>query len=369
MDTIGGAQIHVRDICVGLKSSGHSISVVMGGNESHYEEFESNEIEQINSKYLIRQLNLITDIKAFIEIRKIIKRIKPDLIATHSSKAGIIGRVIGWSLHIPTIFTAHGWSFTEGVTRKKKRMYLLIEKFVGLISDGVITVSEYDKQLALKHKVLPLEKIITIHNGVHETNRLKEVRFRSDEINLIMVARFAPPKKQLDLLKALTKIQEYKWKMLFVGDGILRKEAEEFVEREELNDRVQFLGNRNDVEEVLRNSHIFILLSDWEGLPLSILEAMRSGLPIIASDVGGVKEAVVQSVNGFMVARNDERELISKLTLLLTSPPLRLEMGNRSRELYQEHFKFEQMYEKTLYFYKEVSEAGNAKYLAREEKA
>ena len=79
-----------------------------------------------------------------------LKEIEPDIIATHSSKAGIIGRIAGWSLRIPTIFTAHGWSYTDGIPENKKKIYIFIEKIIGRISDGVITVSEYDKQLGFK---------------------------------------------------------------------------------------------------------------------------------------------------------------------------------------------------------------------------
>ena len=101
--------------------------------------------------------------------------------------------------------------------------------------------------------------------------------------------------------------------MSFAGDGPLLQEAKEFVERENLSDRVLFFGNRDDITELLHKSSIFILLSDWEGLPLSILEAMRCGLPILASDVGGVKEAVYNSENGYVISKNDLDELLSKL--------------------------------------------------------
>lgn len=116
MDTIGGAQLHVRDLCIALMEKGHSVYVVTGGNVTLYKELDT-----IHCQSLIRNLNVVADIKAFVKVRHIIKNIQPDIIATHSSKAGVIGRLAGWSLRIPTIFTAHGWSFTEGVEAKKKK--------------------------------------------------------------------------------------------------------------------------------------------------------------------------------------------------------------------------------------------------------
>lgn len=349
MDTIGGAQLHVKDQCIALIERGHSVYVVAGGDASLYDE-----LPIIHCQSLMRDLNIVADIKAFVELRNILKSIQPDVIATHSSKAGVIGRLAGWSLRIPTLFTAHGWSFTEGVEGKKKKMYRTIERWMGRITKGVITVSEYDKQLAIQYKVLPPEKLLTIHNGVHETALSRNIWHPGNRLTLVMVARFAQPKQQLRLLKALTKIQQLEWEILFAGDGPLLKEAQCFVDSEGLNDRVQFVGNRHDITAILQKSDIFLLLSDWEGLPLSVLEAMQCGLPVIASDVGGVNEAVKHSVNGYLIPPKDEGELVDKLTALLMSSSLRLQMGEQSRLLYEKHFTFEQMHDKTFAYYEKI---------------
>ncbi|WP_210471210.1 glycosyltransferase family 4 protein [Sporosarcina sp. 6E9] len=354
MDTVGGAQIHVRDLSVGLANSGHEVYLVAGGTKNIHSVIEAKNIDVIYSHSLIRKLNIKSDIKAIIELRKILKEIQPDLVATHSSKAGIVGRIAGWSLRIPTVFTAHGWSFTDGVPAPKKSMYKFFEKVIGLISDGVIAVSEYDRELAIKHKVLPEHKVHTIHNGVHDQNVKEAMVYPKETPTIIMVARFAAPKRQLQLLKALNQLRHIQWKVSFAGDGPLLHEAKEFVKQANLCDRVEFLGNRDDITELLHKSSIFALLSDWEGLPLSILEAMRCGLPILASNVGGVKETVYDSKNGYVVSKNDQDELVKKLTLLLTSTSLRLEMGRKGRLLFEENFTFEKMYNETDSFYKVI---------------
>lgn len=356
MDTIGGAQVHVRDISVELKKSGHDIYLVAGGKKNVHDVLEKDDIQLIYSKYLIRNLNLISDIKAVLEVRKIIRKIQPDIIAIHSSKAGVVGRIAGWSLRIPTIFTAHGWSYTDGVSKTKRRLYIFLETIMGRISDGVIAVSEYDKELAIKQKVLPGSKVFTIHNGVHGIENQNKLFYSYKQPNIIMVARFAPPKRQLQLLKVLNQIRHIQWKMYFAGDGPLLQMARDYVEREGLCDRVYFLGNRQDISDLLQKSDIFILQSDWEGLPLSILEAMRCGLPIIASDVGGVKEAVKQSINGFLIPKDDEQELLNRVAQLLTNPRMRLEMGKHGKSIYEEHFTFKKMMGKTLSFYEKTVE-------------
>lgn len=354
MDDVGGAQVHVRDIVGGLKESGHDIYVVTGEKKNVHTSIEQKGISLIYCKNLIRNLNILTDIKAVLEIRRLVKEIEPDIIATHSSKAGIIGRIVGRTLRIPTIFTAHGWSYTEGVSAKKRKVYIFIEKAIGRISDGVIAVSEYDRQLALKYKVLPERKVETIRNGVHDVGIIKCGKNQNEQLKIIMVARFAPPKQQLQLLKALNQIQHIQWEISFAGDGPELQGAKDYVESVGLRNRVSFLGNREDITDLLNKSDLFVLISDWEGLPLSILEAMRCGLPIIASDVGGVKEAVVHSKNGYLIPKSDGNELLKKLTHLLMDRTLCSDMGKKSRQQYEEKFTYTKMYSETFKYYEKT---------------
>lgn len=354
MDDVGGAQIHVRDIVGGLKESGHDVYMITGGKRNMHPSIEQKGISLIFCKHLIRDLSLISDVKAVLEIRKFVKEISPDIIATHSSKAGVIGRIVGYTLRIPTVFTAHGWSYTEGVSTKKRRLYIVIEKVMGWFSNRVITVSEYDKQLALKYKVLPERKMETIHNGVHGTGINVREKNHNKHLNIIMVARFAPPKQQLYLLKVLNQMRHIEWEISFAGDGPELQEAKDYVESVGLGKRVSFLGNREDITDLLQQSDLFVLISDWEGLPLSVLEAMRCGLPIIASDVGGVKEAVVHSENGYLIPKSDGNELLEKLTYILMNRSLSFEMGKKSRQLYEERFTYAEMYSKTVNYYEKM---------------
>lgn len=366
MDVVGGAQNHVRDLSIGLKEKGHAITIIAGEKESIHSVIDEEGITYMNSAPLKRALNPLADMKAFLDIRKKLKRIEPDIVAMHSAKAGIIGRLASWSLGIPTIFTAHGWSFTEGIPSKRKRFYKFVEKIVGRITSGIITVSNYDLQLARQHKVATPSKLFTIHNGVHELPALKRGVKEEGKLKIVMVARFEVPKRQLDVIKALQNIQPSKWHVTFAGDGPLLQQAKDDVEEKSLQNAVTFLGKCNHVEEVLAQSDIFILLSDWEGLPLSVLEAMRSSMPVIASDVGGVSEAVEDGVNGFLIKKNDFEQVEWKIKKLLEDPELRLSMGQASREFYESRFTFEKMLHKTNAFYEEIIQS-KGKLLSPEE--
>ena len=126
------------------------------------------------------------------------------------------------------------------------------------------------------------------------------------------------------------------------------------VKKLNLVDKVQFLGFRKDVAEIIAQSHIFVLISNWEGLPCTIIEAMRANLPVVASAVGGIPELIAEGKTGYLIPSGDRKSLKQKLTQLLNNRELRLKMGEAGRQKYESQFKFEYMYQKTLNTYQEV---------------
>lgn len=355
MDKVGGAQKHVEALSIQLQQDGHEVTVVTGSYQPSLWRLQELQIPVINIPSLQRAIHLAKDFRSFWQLRAVFKRIQPDVVATHSSKAGIIGRVVGSLLGIPTIFTAHSWSFTEGVPQKKKLLYHRMEKSVQLFTTKIITVSEYDRELALMKEVAPAHKLLTIHNGIDpiEKRTTTERTFLEQPI-IVMVARFEVPKRQDILLKALAELTHIPWHLQLIGDGSLRSDLEKLVEQSGLTARVTFLGNQLNVHSYLEKSHIFVLLSDWEGLPISIIEAMRVGLPIIATNVGGVKELVEDHGNGFLVEREDFELLKQRLHQLIMDADLRQQMGSVSEFRYLQYFTFIPMYQKTIMVYQQA---------------
>ena len=211
-DNIGGAQVHLRDLSLELLNRGHSVQVLVGGKGPFLLEMERCGIPVRSLKHLIRPVNPWRDVLAFLELRRLLRLLDPDLAATHTSKAGVIGRLAAWSLGIPAVYTAHGWSFIQEAGPIMKRVYALAEKFAGLLSAGVITVSEYDRSFCLKHRILPPEKVATVHNGIPDVPYIPSEQ--DTEIPwLIMVARLERPKNHIALLKALALLQHLEWEM------------------------------------------------------------------------------------------------------------------------------------------------------------
>lgn len=324
-DEIGGAQVHVRDLAINMQDLGHDITVITGEKGALVNQLVSNNINVIIDENLQRSINPFLDLLAFISLRKKIKKISPDLLALHSSKAGILGRLVAKSLGIKSVFTVHGWAFADGISKFKRKMYIIIERFYAtFLSDHIITVSEQDKKLALKYNVASNEIMTTVHNGVY--GRVSNINYTSinKKIKLVMVARFSEQKDHKTLLMALSKIDSKLWSLDLIGKGKYLEQTKKLALDYNISRNVNFLGERNDVLELLQKSDVFILISNWEGYPLSILEAMSCGLPIIASDVGGVNEAVRDGYNGYLVPRNDSVYLEESIKKLIDSYDLRL---------------------------------------------
>lgn len=356
-DEIGGAQIHIRDLSKNLLKDGHTPVVITGekGLLVDYLHEMGVEVHVVND--LQRAISIIKDFSALWKILRLLKSIKPDIVSLHSSKAGVLGRIACTLLNIKVIFTAHGWAFANGVDEKEKRKYIKIEKFLSKLANKIITVSKQDKNLAIKYKVASEQKQIVIHNGMYDLSIEKDHNLQdrnSDVCQLVMVARFSEQKDHKTLFKALEHLRNENWHLNLIGKGPSLEENIKLVESLNLSNKITFLGERNDVDEYLLRMDIFLLIANWEGFPRSILEAMRSSLPIIASDVGGVSEAITDAKNGYLIPRGDYELLNERLGSLIRDTELRTSMGIKNRSDYIKYFTFEAMYRKTLQLYLEV---------------
>ena len=352
-DVLGGASVHLLDLAKSMINQGHQVDILVGGNGAFTEELKKNNISFSSLNHLKREISLIHDLLGFWEIKKHLKNLKPDVVHCHSSKAGLLGRLAAKSLNFPVVFTAHGWAFTDGVSPIKQKIYATLERFLTKFSDHIITVSEYDRQHGFKYQVGTPELVQTIHNGVPDIQVSMTQKFNSI-VKLVMVARFEDPKDQYFLIQALSKIPKHlNWKIDFLGEGQNFKKCKDLVEANNLNQKVIFHGQSFKVKEFLNQADIFVLISNYEGFPLTILEAMSTSLPIIASDVGGVNESV-SSENGYLIPKGNIDILVQALTELIANTDLRQQLGTNSRHLYETQFSFNTMLQKTLDVYTQV---------------
>ena len=354
-DSIGGAQIHVKDLAYALQVLGNKVMILLGKEGNFTELLTEEGISYRLVDDLVREINPKKDYRALGNIKSLLKEIKPDLVAVHSSKAGILGRLATYQLNIPTTFTVHGWAFTEGVSAKKKILYKIIEKVGALFTTKLIAVSKFDRKLALDNNICPANKIVAVQNGVPDVEAALLATPEKPVPKMIMIARFQQQKNHKALIAALNELKNLDWKLELVGgDGGKQAGVEEDIQRYGLGDKIKILGHKNNIKELISKSQIFVLSTNWEGFPLTTLEAMRAKLPVVATDVGGVSEAIDQGKTGFVI--NSQEELVEALKKLISNADLRKTMGEEARRQYLEFFTVDVMLKNTYAVYNEILE-------------
>jgi glycosyltransferase involved in cell wall biosynthesis len=346
--------VHVKDVARALISDGHDVRVFVGGGGLYLEKLKELGLNVTCLDSLKRRAGAWSDVKAIIELRDTLRRYNPDLVSTHSSKAGTLGRLACKLLGIPVIFTAHGWSFSPGVPQPGRTLYAGIERLLGRLSDLIIAVSDYDKSLAIRHGIASPPRLIRVHNGIEDVHTRFLAIPEKYPPRIIMTARFDKQKDHRTLLQAAAMLESEEYTLELLGDGPLKPQARSMVSALGIDPKVSFRGLEPNVAERLSRAQIFALISNWEGFPLSVLEAMRAGMPVVATDVGGVSEAVVDGVSGFLCPVRDPSILQQRLQALVQDPALRGKMGEAGRSLYKQWFTFERSFGSTLDAYREV---------------
>ncbi len=348
---LGGAQTHVVDLLRGLRNE---IDVEVGTGERGYltETAEQLGIPVHIVPDLIQPMRPLKDLHALRNCVRLIRKVQPDIVHTHTSKAGVIGRLAARLAGVQSIFTAHTWCFAEGTSWKWKAIGIPLERLAARCSARILTVSDSNRNLALRQHIAPPAKFLTVHNGIEDCPHRAAIG-TVPVPKIIMVARFSPQKAQDQLLEAVREIATT-FELVFVGDGPSRPALEQRSHALNLQDRVKFLGQRLDIPELLASADIFALSTNWEGFPISILEAMRAGLPVVASDVNGVPEAVSDGITGYLVPAGDVGACRNRLTQLLTDVNLRRNMGVAGRIRFEKEFTADGMLRKTATIYREL---------------
>lgn len=355
----GGAQ-HIVYLLAKHLSDEYDITVACAPGGALIEKLRNESVCVVEIPQLTRLPSPWCDLRALFRLYLWMRRERFDLVHTHSTKAGLLGRLAAKLAGVPAVlFTAHGWAFTEGRAQWKRWFLAQVERMMARLTTRIICVSEHDRDLALQFRVAPPEKLVVVRNGIDPMPFLqasgpgvqREPKLEVEPV-LIFLGRLAPPKDLLTLLKAFERIPV--GRLVLVGEGPLCSQVEQSVERTGLNDRVAMLGARIDIPELLVASDLFVLPSRWEGLPLTIIEAMMAGLPVVASHVGGVAELVEDGVTGFLVPSEAPAALAEALRKLLEDSELRKRMGKAGREKALQDFTLDRMLAETKKAYDEV---------------
>lgn len=282
---------------------------------------------------LVRQINPIKDLLAFKQIITTLKQINPDIVHTNCPKAGILGRIAAKVFtKAKVVHTTHGFVFYEGQNIIKKYFYIFIERFASLFADKMIFVSQRDLQTALKYQITSKKKAVLIRAGVEVKTKenisvnkekyFKEFNLKQDTKIILQTANLKPEKAPLESVKiAQIVCQKYpKAVFLYTGEGPLRKETETLIKQFKLENNFKLIGERKDIDKLLAIADVFMLTSVREGLPMALLEALFMQVPAVCYDVGGIKEVLSNSKNGFLIPPKNCKKAAKSILDILESP-------------------------------------------------
>ena len=356
---VGGAQENTMLSCALIDRERYPSELVTGietGSEgSLHDECRRRGVVVHREPSLVREIRPHLDLLALQRLVGFFRRHRPDIVHTHSSKAGILGRIAARWAGVPRIVhTAHGWSFTRGQPPHVRRLYVELERMCARRCDLIVVVANTDREEALAHGLGVPAQYRLIRSGIEigvyrdiATTRA-EARARigvpADAFVVGCVGRLSPQKAPLDLVAAFSQMASTRRNahLVLVGDGPLRAEVLAAVGRARLGGRVHLPGMRRDVPELLPAFDVLALSSRWEGLPRVFPEAMAAGLPIVATRVDGATEAILDGITGFLVDLGDERAMAARLSDLAGDPARARAMGAAGRDRVDE-FSAERM--------------------------
>ena len=291
----------------------------------------------IELAHVRRPLSPWRDPLGLVELVTLLRRERPHIVHVNSAKAAALGRAAAWLTRVPIrIYTVHGWSYTAH-TGAASALYLRAERLLRPLTTVTICVAESERRAGLEARTCDEASTIVIHNGI-DLSGAAVPEPRAGPCRLVTVGRLQAPKDALTLVRALAELPRGAYEAVVVGHGPDQPALESEVRQLDLESVVQLAGERKDVPQLLASSDVFVLSSGSEGLPLSILEAMAAGLPVVATKVGGVPELVLEGETGFLVPPGDPHSLAAALERLLDDSELRGRLGAAGRIRVEERF-------------------------------
>lgn len=333
---LGGAQTVVVQLANNL-SKEHQVILAAGQGDGKMWDMVDDKVIRENCPHLQRSISLKNDLMAAIELRKLYNKYKPDIVHLHSSKAGTLGRIVFPSKK--TVYTVHGFDSVRLAFRK----FLPIERCLQHFCKAIVGVSKYDEGNLLQEKIR--RNVATIYNGISipDNQNLAEItQFNSTKPIVLAIARVAAPKRA-DLFVAVAKLLP-QYEFIWIGN---QREVTEFGE---LPDNCHFVGNIPNAGAYCSKADILMLPSNYEGLPMVILEAMSFGKPVVASNVGGISEIVINDVNGYAL-ENDAQLFASKISHILEDKDIYTRFSQHSSRLFSEQLTVEKMVQGYLEVY------------------
>jgi len=316
---------------------------------------------------LVREVRPILDARATVALWRLLCRERPALVHTHTSKAGVVGRLAAWLARVPVVIhTPHGHIFYGYYGAAASALIRLVERLLAKITDRIVTLTDRGAEEHVRFHIAGMEKFVTIHSGIDLAHfrsvqvdpavKRKELGLPPDGAIVGTVGRLVPIKGLEWLLKAAPQVLAQFPQACFViiGDGPLLGELRQMTSKLGIALRVVFLGAREDVPECLAALDLFVLPSLNEGMGRVLLEAMAVGCPVVATRVGGIPDIVADGTTGLLVPPRDDRGLAEAILTLLRDRSRRAAYCEAARRYVDGRFDIETMVHNIERLYDEV---------------
>jgi exopolysaccharide biosynthesis polyprenyl glycosylphosphotransferase len=380
----GGAQSHVLALCQSLQTK-VNFTVVIGGpaDSTLAHQLSDMGIDVYPLPAITQTLNPLKLLPAVQQLQALIAQHKPDMVHAHSAIAGVVARLAALRAGVPAIYTVHGFGFKPEVPWLQRSMSSLAERALARWTAQMLCVSQHERNLAYS---LPIDsdRIHVIPNGLPllpsaptDSDGRQQVADAStvnaapsnasiahhDEATprLIMVARMAAPKRHDLLIQALALVRNSLGRELpvtFAGDGPLLAQHQALAQSLDLQ-AITWAGDVADVPALLAQHEVFVLLSDHEGMPITVLEAMRAGLCVLASDLPGTREQIAPNQDGVLVSPHPQA-VAEQLLRIAKEPQLRKRLGKAAQQTFETQFTAKQMADRVLQVYRDGFKATQA---------
>lgn len=347
---VGGPALHVSYLARGLAGRGYETTLVAGdvgrGEESMAFVAEQAGVDVVRLPGLSRELSPIRDLVATVRLAGMIRRLRPDIVHTHTAKAGAVGRVavlLAGRRRPVVVHTFHGHVLRGYFGTAGSLLFRAIETVLGRFTDSLVAVSPEVRDELVSMGVAPASRFTVVRLGIELEPRVRceddpsALRHRYgiglDRFVVGWFGRMTAVKRTEDLLDALAALRErgIDALLLLVGDGTDRERLEQLAHGRGLAKSCLFVGYQEDVAPWYAMCDAVVLTSANEGTPVTIIEALAAGRPVVATNVGGVRDVVDEGVSGFLVRRGDTHAIAERLEVLARDPVRRSAMGEAGR--------------------------------------
>jgi glycosyltransferase involved in cell wall biosynthesis len=306
---------------------------------------------------LVRSIAPATDLRCYRRLCGLLRQLQPQIVHTHSSKAGILGRAAAAKVGIPCVHTIHGASFHYGQSPPAYRAYIAAEKWAARRTAHFISVADEMTDVYVKAGIASREQFTTIYSGFDVEPFLspprpredvrRELGFAPDDVVIGKIARLFPLKGHEFVVRAARQVLDRypAARFLLVGDGILRASIERSLNELGLRDRFTFTGliPPTEIPGLIHAMDIVVHTSQWEGLARVLPQGLIAGKPVVSYDVGGAREVVIAGETGYLLPRDSVDELAAALGELIDDPNLRQRLGTTGRERFTDRFRHQTM--------------------------